>query len=176
MKALLNTALILFCITLANAQDRGFQLALTPELQWHSTDKVIHGLTLNFVGQNEQHGLTFGVGNIMTGESTGFSLGLVNSVESYRGAQLGVVNAASENYTGFMLGVVNTVGDSFTGMQLGCVNYARNAHGFQLGVINYADDLRGLQIGAINFVAKNAWFGELPNRFAPCFPIVNWSF
>ena len=84
----------------ANAEEAGFQFALTPEAAIHSTGTPIHGLTLNFVGQNEQHGLTLGIGNIMTGQSYGFSLGLVNKADSYRGVQWGFVNCTSENYDG----------------------------------------------------------------------------
>ena len=160
----------------ANAEEAGFQFALTPEAAIHSTGTPIHGLTLNFVGQNEQHGLTLGIGNIMTGQSYGFSLGFVNKADSYRGVQWGFVNCTSENYDGWMTGMVNSVGDTFTGLQLGGINYAKTSHGLQLGVINYTDNLDGLQIGAINIATKNSWFEDLPNHFAAVFPILNWSF
>jgi hypothetical protein len=166
----------MFCVITADAQDAGFQFALTPEAQVHSENTTIHGLSLNFVGQNEQHGGTLGIGNIMTGQSYGFSLGLVNKADSYSGVQFGLVNVTSENYSGWMAGVVNSVGDNFTGFQLGGINYAKTSHGLQLGAINYADNLDGLQIGAINIATKNTWYGDLPHQPAPFFPIVNWSF
>lgn len=176
MKTLLNIAIILLCAMTAMAEEAGFQFALFPEVAIHSRETVIHGLTLNVFGQNEQHGLTLGIGNWMTGESSGFSLGWLNSVESYQGVQLGIVNYASENYSGLMVGIGNSVGGTFTGLQLGAFNRAKTCHGWQLGLFNYADDLHGLQIGAINIATKNTWFGDWPNQFAAVFPIVNWSF
>jgi len=160
----------------AKAQEAGFQFALFPEVAIHSVDTPIHGLTLNVFGQNEQHGLTLGIGNWMTGESSGLSLGWLNRAESYHGVQLGLVNSTVENYSGLMLGFGNSAGKSFTGMQLGAVNYAKTVNGFQLGLFNYTDELQGLQIGAINIATKNTWFGDWPNKFAAFFPIVNWSF
>lgn len=168
--------MILFCVMSANAEEAGFQLALTPEVAIHSTDTIIHGLTLNYVGQNEQHGVTLGIGNIMTGQSYGFSVGVVNKADSYSGLQWGGVNIASENFSGWMAGAVNVVGDTFTGFQLGGINYARTSHGLQLGAVNYAENLNGLQIGAINIATKNTWFGDFSHELAPFFPIVNWSF
>ena len=177
MKILLNTGMILFCLMAARAEEAGFQLALFPEMQLHSMDTPIHGLTLNLFGQNEQHGLTLGLGNWMTGDSYGFALGgIINKTESYHGVQWGLVNYDSKDACGWMLGAVNAVGDTFTGFQLGGFNYAKVCSGFQLGVFNYADELRGLQIGAINIVTKNAWFQDFPNQLGAFFPIVNWSF
>jgi hypothetical protein len=176
MKKLLNTGIILFCLMTARAEEAGFQLALFPEFALHSMDTSIHGLSLNFLGQNEQHGLTFGIGNWMTGGSYGFTLGCVNKTESYHGVQWGVMNYDSENASGWMLGAINAVGGTFTGFQLGGFNYAKTCSGFQLGAFNYADELSGLQIGAINIVTKNTWFQDWPNQLGAFFPIVNWSF
>ena|ERR1039458_1924797 len=176
MKTLLNFVIILSCVMIANAEEAGFQFALTPEAAIHPTSTTIHGLSLNFVGQNEQHGVTLGFVNIMTSQSYGFSLGVVNVADSYSGVQFGLVNVTSENYTGWMTGVVNAVGDTFSGFQLGGINYAKTSHGFQLGAVNYVENLDGLQIGAINIATKNAWFEDFPSRLAPFFPVVNWSF
>jgi len=176
MKKLFVSSVILLCVIAARAEETGFQLALTPELQLHPSSVPIHGLSLNLFGQNEQHGVTLGVGNWISSESTGFSLGLLNSSKSYRGVLWGVVNYAEKDFNGWMLGVVNGVGQSFTGFQLGAINVTKHADGFQLGAFNYTDDLHGVQVGAINIVANNSWFQKLPNQFAPVFPIVNWSF
>jgi hypothetical protein len=56
------------------------------------------------------------------------------------------------------------------------VNVSEEVNGFQLGLVNYAQQLRGLQIGLVNVAMNNPWFDDFPDKLAPAFPIVNWSF
>jgi len=87
----------------------------------------------------------------------------------------GVVNYA-ESYTGLQLGFVNYASEEIRGVQLGGVNVAMAASGLQWGFINYAENLHGVQLGFINIVTENPWFDEFPDKLAPVFPFVNWSF
>lgn len=57
----------------------------------------------------------------------------------------------------FSLGY-NHVGQHLSGAQLGLVNYATDGHGLQLGLINVAENMRGLQVGLWNQInSKESW-------------------
>ena len=99
--------------------------------------------------------------NGSTGDSTGFSLGIVNYSEMYYGVQIGFVNTSSKSYTGW---------------QDGAVNIAKEMQGLQSGVVNYTESLNGVQLGLVCIVKENPWFSEFPKKLATGFPFVNWSF
>jgi hypothetical protein len=161
MKKLVAAAV--FCVALfsAMAEEKFLQLSLTPDIALQSWDTFIRGVSLNIWGENEQSAFTLGFVNGSTGNSSGFSWGIVNYSESYTGVQVGLVNYSSE---------------LFTGLQWGTVNIAKSFSGLQLGMVNYTEDLNGVQIGFVNIVMNNGWFDEFPDKLAKGFPFVNWSF
>jgi hypothetical protein len=175
MKNLLVLAVSFTCATLAYA-DTPIQLSLTPDIALYPRTTMVRGLSLNIWGENPQFGLTLGLVNGSTGDSGGFSWGIVNYAESYRGVQWGVVNVSTEDFIGWQRGWVNISQGTFEGFQSGLVNVGQDTAGFQLGVVNYAQDLRGLQIGLANVAINNPWFTEFPDKLATGFPIINWSF
>jgi len=71
----------LFCAVTVEAQDAAFQASLTPEVAIYSKSTEVQGLSLSIWGENPQHGVAFGFVNGSTGDSRGFSLGLVNYTE-----------------------------------------------------------------------------------------------
>jgi hypothetical protein len=159
------------------AQDTSpIQFSLTPDIAVQSGTTTINGLSLNIWGENPQHSLTLGIVNGSTGDSTGFSWGIVNYDDSYKGVQWGIVNVSREEFVGWQRGFVNISSGTFTGYQSGFVNVSENMTGFQFGLVNYADQLNGLQIGLVNLAMNNPWFTEFPDKLATGFPIVNWSF
>lgn len=176
MKKLLTLSVVLLGALAVNA-DSPFQASLTPNIAIHSRDTFIRGVSLNIWGENPQKSLTLGFINGSTGESGGFSWGLVNYDDSYNGVQWGLANFSRESFVGWQKGIVNWSQGSFDGFQSGVVNYGEKVHGLQLGVVNYSENLRsGVQIGFINVVANNGWFNQFPDKLATAFPIVNWSF
>ena len=76
-------------------------------------------------------------------------IGSGNLAEHMDGAQLGVVNLATEDQHGVQIGVVD-YGSDVRGAQLGVVNVAEKVRGVQIGLVNHATSLRGLQIGVVN--------------------------
>lgn len=158
------------------ADDTPIQLSLTPDIALYPSTTTVSGLSLNIWGLNPQTSLTLGFVNGSTGDSGGFSLGLVNCAESYTGVLFGIVNVSTENFTGWQNGYVNIAQGTFKGFEWGFINVAEDTTGFQLGAVNYAQKLDGLQIGFINVAANNRWFDEFPDKLAPAFPILNWSF
>jgi len=156
--------------------DTPLQLSLTPDIALYPSTTTVRGFSLNLWGQNPQSGLTFGFVNGSTGESGGLSVGLVNYAESYQGVQWGAINLSTENFIGWQHGYVNIAQGTFKGFELGFVNVAEDATGFQLGAVNYAQKLHGLQIGFINIAMNNPCFEQLPDKLAPGFPLLNWSF
>ena len=179
---LLLTALVVVTTSLQAEESHPFQLSLTPEVAIHPKTAEIRGLSLNIWGENPQQGAAIGLVNGSSGESSGFSWGLVNYAESYKGVSWGLVNCSKTEFTGWQGGifffpcVVNVSRGRFTGFQEAIVNYAEDFHGFQLGVVNYSENLHGLQIGLVNIAANNPWFKEFPDKLATGFPIINWSF
>jgi hypothetical protein len=152
------------------------QLSLTPEIAVQSRTTTINGLSLNIWGENPQHSLTLGIVNGSTGDSAGFSWGIVNYDDSYHGVQWGIVNISKQEFIGWQRGFVNVSQGTFTGFQDGLLNVSEEMSGFQLGLVNYAEELDGLQIGLVNVAMNNPWFTEFPDKLATGFPIVNWSF
>lgn len=177
MKNFLKLAAVLATAASLQAGDAGLQISLIPDIALQPTTATIHGLSLNLLcGENEQHGVTLGVVNLMTGNSSGFSWGLVNKSDSYTGFHLGVLNVCSENFCGWQDGGFNYTGREFRGFQSGIINYAGDCKGLQLGLVNCTEKLHGLQAGVLNISTQNRWFTEFPNELAAAFPIVNWSF
>ncbi|MGA2248101.1 MAG: hypothetical protein ABSH48_24215 [Verrucomicrobiota bacterium] len=156
--------------------DTPIQLSLTPEIALYPPTTTVRGLSLNIWGENPQTSLNIGLVNGSTGDSGGFSVGIVNYAQSYAGVQWGAVNVSMENFIGWQHGWVNIAQGNFTGFQWGVVNVAENTTGFQLGAVNYAQSLHGLQIGFINVAMNNPMFDEFPDKLATGFPILNWSF
>jgi hypothetical protein len=153
------------------------QLSLTPDIALYSRDTEVHGLALDIWGENPQASLNIGLVNGSTGESSGLSYGLVNYAESYTGVQLGWVNISTGHFTGLQDGWVNLATGGLSGLQYGVVNISKvETKGLQLGVFNYANKLDGLQIGLVNIAPNNPAFDEFPDKLAPGFPILNWSF
>ncbi|HSY16714.1 MAG TPA: hypothetical protein VK815_00200 [Candidatus Acidoferrales bacterium] len=172
------TAIAALAITTAilRADDTPIQLSLTPDIALFPRTTTVHGLSLNIWGENQQWGLTLGLVNGSTGESGGFTWGIVNYADSYRGFQWGVVNISRENFVGWQRGWVNVSQGTFTGFESALVNVSQDTTGFQLGIVNYAQKLDGLQIGLANVAMNNPWFDEFPSKLARGFPILNWSF
>jgi hypothetical protein len=162
MKKLVIAVLICLVASSAYAESKPFQLSLVPDVAIHSKDTHIKGVTLNIWGQNPQSAFALGFVNGSTGDSKGFSWGLVNYAESYTGVEVGVVNYATGN---------------FTGVQSGFFNYAVKLKGLQLGAINYAKTAEsGVQIGLINIISQNQWFTGFPSELAKGMVFVNWRF
>ncbi|MGH7951331.1 MAG: LA_2272 family surface repeat-containing protein [Limisphaerales bacterium] len=168
-----------------------FQASLTPAIAIHPRTTEINGLALNIWGENPQHSFNLGIVNGSTGDSSGFSVGVVNYDDSYVGVQWGVVNCSKESFSGWQWGLVNDANGifngwqegvvniskgTFTGWQDGWVNVSEEVHGLQTGIVNYAEDLNGVQIGLANIAVNNGWFDDFPDQLAKGFPLVNWSF
>ena len=160
-----------------NAQESAFQLSLTPDIAIHPKTTRINGLALDIWGENPQHSLNLGFVNGSTGDSCGFTWGLVNYSESYTGVSWAWINVNKTSFVGWQSGWVNVAQGKFTGFQSAwIVNYAKEFHGLQLGLVNYTEELHGVQIGLANVAINNPWFNEFPDKLATGFPIVNWSF
>lgn len=154
-----------------------FQASLTPDIAIHPKTTQINGFAINIWGENPQHALNLGIINGSTGDSMGFSWGLANYAESYTGVAWAFVNISDKSFVGWQAGAVNYSKGTFFGFQSGFVNIAQEFKGLQWGAINYAENLnQGVQIGFINVAMNNPWFEEFPQKLAPGFPFVNWSF
>ena len=159
------------------AEDAVFQASLTPEIAIYPSTTFVRGLSLNIWGENPQTGLTLGFVNGSSGDSGGFTWGLLNYADSYTGVAWGFFNVSQTSFIGWQHGWVNVAQGEFVGFQSGwLVNYAREFKGFQLGLVNYAEHLNGLQVGLVNMAMNNPWFNEFPDKLAPGFVFVNWSF
>jgi len=153
------------------------QLSLTPDIAVESRATTINGLSLNIWGENPQHSLTLGIVNGSTGDSGGFTWGVVNYADTYTGLSWGFVNVSRTSFVGWQHGWINISQGTFAGFQSGWIfNYAVEFHGLQLGLINYAENLHGVQLGFANVAGNNPWFNEFPDKLATGFPILNWSF
>lgn len=161
---------------LVKADDSGFQASLTPQMAIEPNTTQINGVALSIWGENPQDAFALGFVNGSTGDSQGFSLGLVNYADSYTGVSLGIINVSQQDFNGWQGGLVNYCQDSFTGLQSGLVNSSGEFHGLQCGLFNYTENLDGVQIGLANVAVNNSWFDDFPNQLATGFPIVNWSF
>ncbi|MFP4160078.1 MAG: LA_2272 family surface repeat-containing protein [Desulfobacterales bacterium] len=162
----------------AFAQSRPFQASLTPDIAIHDRSVMIEGLTLSVWGENPQKALSLGVVNGSTGESVGFSLGLLlNYSESYKGVQWAPVNYTKQDFFGWQHGFINYTDQRIKGVQTGWLNYAGKLKGLQLGLFNYAETAEtGFQIGIINVIPENRWFRDFPDSVAPGMVFVNWRF
>ena len=149
MKKTLLVLLGCLIATGAFAETKGFQMSLIPDVAIHSKTTHIKGVSLNIWGDNPQDSFALGFVNGSTGNSSGFSLGLI-------------VNYA----------------DSYKGLQLAPVNYASRLHGLQLGLVNMAMTAEeGVQIGLINIMNQTEkWFSNFPDEVAPGMVFVNWRF
>jgi hypothetical protein len=176
MKTALSIALVIAGTALVQAEDAAFQLSLTPDVALESRSTTIRGVSLGIWNENPQHSFTLGIINGSTGDSSGFSWGVVNYADSYTGVQWAFVNVSQTRFVGWQGGAVNYSQGTFEGLQTGFINAAQNVNGLQLGALNYTESLRGVQIGFLNIVKDNGWFDQFPDKLATVFPIVNWSF
>ena len=161
MKRIITILALTVAVVGAHAEETFLQLSLTPDIALASRETRINGVSLNIWGENPQSSFTLGFVNGSTGESKGFSWGLVNY---------------NEDYTGVHFGLVNYSKGKFTGWQSSWVNVSKDFHGLQSGLINYTETLTGVQLGFVNVVKENPWFTEFPNKLAKGFPFFNWSF
>ena len=176
-KILVITALVISAAALQADESHFFQASLTPDIAIYSKTTQINGIALDIWGENPQHSFNLGFVNGSTGDSSGFSWGLVNYSETYTGVSWAWVNVNKTSFTGSQYGWVSVAQGEFTGFQFSLiVNYAKEMHGLQLGLVNYTDELHGVQIGLANIAINNGWFDDFPDKLATGFPIVNWSF
>ena len=176
MKRIILIAVLAVGSQAVYAADAVIQLSLTPDIALQPRTTMVKGLSLNIWGENPQFGLALGIVNGSTGESGGFSWGIVNYDQTYHGVQWGVVNVSTESFYGWQRGWVNVAEGNLEGVQSGLVNVSEDTRGVQLGVVNYSQHLNGIQIGLANVAMNNPWFTEFPDKLAKGFPIVNWSF
>jgi hypothetical protein len=170
------TALTISVVTLT-AQDAGFQLSLTPKIAIHPRETTIRGFSMGIWGENPQHSLNLGFVNGSTGDSSGFTWGLIATYsDSYTGVAWGLVNVNKTSFVGWQSGFVNVSQGAFKGFQSSLVNVAKNFEGLQMGFVNYTENLNGLQMGVLNVTTSNPWFTEFPSKLAKGFPLINWSF
>jgi hypothetical protein len=161
----------------AQSDQTPIQLSLVPDVALYPRTTYVQGFSLGIWSENPQSSLTLGLVNGSTGDSSGFSWGLVNYAESYHGVQWAWVNFSRDEFVGWQHAWVNVDNGNFTGLQDAAINVTlQDATGLQLGIINYAGSLRGVQLGFINVAMNNPWFDEFPDKLATGFPILNWSF
>ena len=162
MKKLVMIALICVAASSAYAESKPFQASLTPGIAINPKDTYIKGLILNIWGENPQSAFALGFVNGSSGDSAGFSWGLLNY---------------AENYTGIEWAAVNCVKGNFKGWQSGFFNYTGILKGLQLGAINYAETAEaGLQVGIINIIKQNQWFTRFPEELAKGMILINWRY
>ena len=177
MKKIIALIVLVSGTGLVQAQDAMFQASLTPDIAIYPRSTAIQGLSLDIWGENPQHSINLGLINGSTGDSSGFTWGIVNYADSYSGVAWGIANYSRTSFVGWQLGWVNISQGEFKGFQCArIVNYAEKCQGLQLGLVNYAQDLRGVQLGFVNVAMNNTWFTQFPNEVATGFPILNWSF
>lgn len=177
MKKIITISACVACVACARAGDNPFfQASLTPDIAVQPKTTEIDGICLSIWGENPQHAFAFGFVNGSTGDSVGFTWGLVNYAESYTGVAWSWVNISTQKFVGWQSGLVNISQGEFVGFQSAAINVADSFEGLQWGFVNYAKDLRGVQIGFANIAMNNPWFKEFPSKLATGFPIVNWSF
>jgi hypothetical protein len=175
MKRLMIVALGCIVAGGVYAETKGFQASLTPDVAIYKKDTRINGVALSIWGENPQSAFAWGFVNGSTGDSKGFSLGLVNYAENYSGVAMGFVNRASGDFIGAQLGFVNSA-ENMKGLQLGCINHAGALNGLQLGFVNYAKTATdGIQVGFVNIMDETEkWFSGFPEELAPAMVFVNW--
>jgi hypothetical protein len=169
---------IAMAATGAMAGTKPIQLSLTPDIAVYDRSTTIKGLSLSIWGENPQASLALGIVNGATGQSAGFSLGLLlNYADGYKGVQAAPVNYTTRNFLGWQLGFMDYTEGSVKGLQTGLVNYAGHLTGVQLGIVNFAAAAKtGVQIGILNLLPQNSWFTRFPNELASGMVFVNWRF
>ncbi len=169
--------IIMFSAGLAMAESKPVQLSLTPDIALFDRNTKIEGLALSIWGENPQTALAIGFVNGSTGSSAGFSFGLLNYADSYKGVQWAPVNYVKSDFLGWQSAFINCTEGSVKGLQTGFVNYAGRLTGLQFGFVNYgAAAENAVQIGLINLLPENEWFTRLPGELAPGMIFVNWRF
>src|SRR5437667_825775 len=93
-KLLALTALVISAAGLPAEESHVFQASLTPDIAIYPRTAEIHGLSLNIWGENPQHGVAIGIVNGSTGDSSGFTYGIVNYADTYTGVSWGLVNVS----------------------------------------------------------------------------------
>ena len=178
MKKALTLLLACLCSISAIADERPFQLSITPDLALHPTDTLIKGISLNIWGENQQRSINFGFINGSNGDSSGISVGLVTYNQTYTGVNFATVNYTANDFKGLQAGFVNFSGGETNGIQLGVANIAMNLSGLQIGILNYARTVeKGVQIGLVNIIHNNLeYFHNLPDQVAPIMTLINWRF
>lgn len=105
--------------------------------------------------------------NFVGGKVIGLQLGGVyNQTSLLNGVQIGVVNTLQTG-GGWQVGGFNIASKKFNGVQVGAFNWASEPiDGAQLGGVNFTSALRGVQAGAVNFAstATGAQFAGLYNQ------------
>src|SRR5271163_2884083 len=119
MKKIFLIISIAACAALVKADESAFQASLTPEIAVNPNTTQINGIALSIWGENPQHGFALGFVNGSTGDSEGFSMGLVNYADAYTGVAWGIVNVSYHDFNGWQGGMINYCQDSFTGLQSG---------------------------------------------------------
>ncbi|MEI8290995.1 MAG: hypothetical protein WCH99_16135 [Verrucomicrobiota bacterium] len=176
MKILIILSAVAVGVSGSPAAEPFFQASLAPDIAINSKTAQIDGICLSIWGENPQRAFALGFVNGSTGDSVGFTLGLVNYAENYTGVAWGLVNISHKKFVGWQSGAVCYSEGYFKGFQTGWINVSQEFHGLQWGLVNYAENLRGVQIGFVNVARNNPWFKEFPDKLAAGFPIVNWSF
>lgn len=127
------------------------------------------GGLFNFTTGQSQGGIIAGIANINGGNTKGALIagvanacnsdvecaqiaGCVNLARNIDGAQISVINIATESVSGAQVGVINHTKtmDLKPSVQVGVINTAKAINGTQVGVINSSKKIKGSQIGVIN--------------------------
>ena len=120
-KLFIVTALVISAASLRaeESDSHFFQASLTPDIAIYPKTAQINGLALSIWGQNPQQGIAVGIVNGSTGDSAGFTWGLVNYSETYTGVSWAWVNVNQTSFKGWEYGLVNVARGEFTGLQSG---------------------------------------------------------
>jgi len=180
-KLFVITAIAISAAGLSAEESHPFQASLTPDIAIYPKTAEIRGLSLSIWGENPQQGVALGFVNGSTGDSAGFTWGLVQLRRLLHWRLVGPSQLQQDQLVGWQGGIwlplVNVSKGKFIGFQdAWFFNYAQEFHGLQLGLVNYSENLHGVQIGLANIAMNNPWFHEFPDKLATGFPIVNWSF
>src|SRR5450432_2141719 len=99
-KILILTVLVISAAGLRAEESHGFQASLTPDIAIYPKTAEINGLSLNIWGENPQQGVALGFVNGSSGDSAGFSWGLVNYSETYTGVSWAWLNVNQTSFHG----------------------------------------------------------------------------
>lgn len=129
---------------------KGVDLPLLGMSETDTTTGVNFGLFLGGSKVNQQMtGVSLGLFNWNTGNTTGVNAGAVNFTNDVRGLNFGTVNYS--------------VGHTVADVAFASVSESSN---FQLGFFNMTNKIDGVQIGLLNCA---------DNGFLKCFPIINFA-